>query len=184
MTDNKQTIETQLPLVDEILDHYREAMGDSFTGYRNHVYRVVNLCYWTGPYNELDREKIQIAGAFHDIGIWTDNSLDYLQPSADHATRYLTDNGRTDWISEVTEMIVMHHRLSSCQDSQYPLVEAFRRADIADFSLGVLNMGFPRAFVSQLKKMFPNSGFHPFLLRRGSAWFLKHPLRPLPMFRR
>lgn len=174
-------IETTLPLVDEILDRYRDRMGECFGGYRNHVYRVVNLCLSTGHYSDLDKEKIQIAGAFHDIGIWTDNSLDYLQPSADCAARYLEDAGKADWIPQVTEMIMMHHRLSSCEDL---LTENFRRADIADFSLGTVRMGMPRSLVSLLKKEFPNNGFHRFLLRRGSSWFVRHPLNPLPMFRR
>lgn len=80
-----------------------------------------------------------------------------------------------------------HHteaQLCNCTDSAYPLVEAFRRADVADFSLGLFAMGFPRILIAQLKAAFPNSGFHKRLAQLGSAWFVKHPFNPAPMFRR
>ena len=35
---------TQIPVLDELLNAHRSALGDDFTPYRNHTYRVVNLC--------------------------------------------------------------------------------------------------------------------------------------------
>ncbi|MFX8470239.1 phosphohydrolase, partial [Acinetobacter baumannii] len=76
------------------------------------------------------------------------STLDYLPPSARAAGEYLTVTGREAWIPEVGEMIVMHHRVSACDAEVSPLVEAFRRADVADFSLGLFRMGLPRALIS------------------------------------
>ena len=176
-------IERNLPLIDEILDGFKELIGRDFDAYRNHVYRVTNLCFAVGQFSLEEREKIQIAGCFHDIGIWTDRTLDYLSPSKREAEKYLKGQGRECWSAELGEMIEMHHRTKSCSDSVYPLVEAFRRADVADFSLGMFSMGFPRGLIAELKATFPNSGFHARLVQLGTVWIARHPLNPLPMFR-
>lgn len=178
------TTERDLPLVEAILGTYRGVIALDFDAYRNHVYRVINLCFAQGEFGADEREKIQIAACFHDIGIWTAGTLDYLPPSEAVAAAYLTAHGKATWVAEVSAMIEMHHRVRSCADSAFALVEPFRRADIADFSLGLVPMGIPRALISRLKAEFPNQGFHQRLLQLGSRWFLRHPLNPLPMFRR
>jgi hypothetical protein len=137
-----------------------------------------------GSFGETEKEKIQIAACFHDIGIWTAGTLDYLSPSEADAAAYLNARGKALWIAEVSEMIEMHHSIRSHAGSPYPLVEPFRRADIADFSLGMVPMGISRELIATLKVAFPNSGFHKRLAQLGSKWFLRHPLNPLPMFRR
>lgn len=177
-------IESNLPLVDEILGRFSGVIGTDLAAYRNHVYRVINLCFSLGPFGDDEREKIQIAACFHDIGIWTAGTLDYLGPSATDAAAYLRARGKEEWVPEVLEMIEMHHGLRSRAGSAFLLVEPFRRADIADFSLGVVPMGTSRELIARLKKAFPNAGFHKRLARLGSQWVLRHPLNPLPMFRR
>lgn len=76
----------------------------------------------------------------------------------------------------------MHHGIRSRAGSFFPLVEVFRRADIADFSIGLFPMGVSRELISQLKSKFPNAGFHRRLLKLGFKWHIRHPLNPLPMF--
>lgn len=58
-----------------------------------------------------EREKIIIAGSFHDIGIWSDNTFDYLPPSIVPAKEYLKKNGLEEWIAEIELMISVHHKL-------------------------------------------------------------------------
>lgn len=177
-------IETSLPRVDEILSAFKDVVGRDFHAYRNHVYRVVNLCYASGEFCPEAQEKIQIAGCFHDLGIWTGKTLDYLPPAIAAAEEYLRAQGRDARVPEISEMIAMHHCTRSCADAAFPLVEVFRRADIADFSLGLVRMGYPKSRVAALKAAFPNRGFHLRLLQLGTVWFMRHPLNPLPMFRR
>ena len=177
-------IEKQLPLVEEILCEYKSSIGGDFDAYRNHVYRVINLCFSLSQFSEIEKEKIQIAGCFHDIGIWTAGTLDYLPPSESEASKYLKAKGLGAWTAEITEMIEMHHCIRSCKDSAFALVDAFRRADIADFSLGMVSMGIPASLIAQAKAAFPNAGFHKQLLLLGTRWLFRHPLNPLPMFRR
>ena len=35
---------TSVPTIDEVLHDHASELGDDFTAYRNHAYRVVNLC--------------------------------------------------------------------------------------------------------------------------------------------
>ncbi len=35
---------TSVPTIDEVLHDHASELGHDFTAYRNHVYRVVNLC--------------------------------------------------------------------------------------------------------------------------------------------
>ena len=35
---------TRLPIVDEVLDGHATVLGRDLVAYRNHVYRVMNLC--------------------------------------------------------------------------------------------------------------------------------------------
>lgn len=177
-------IERNLPLVDDILSDFSRVIGPDLAAYRNHVYRVINLCFSLGAFGEAEKEKIQIAACFHDIGIWTAGTLDYLAPSEASAATYLRARGKEEWVAEVLEMIEMHHGLSSQANSAFPLVEPFRRADIADFSLGMVPMGISGELITALRKEFPNAGFHKRLAQLGSKWLLRHPLNPLPMFRR
>jgi hypothetical protein len=168
------------PLIDHILDSHRDTLGGDFPGYRNHVYRMVNFCLVLGDFDEVDRAKIAIAGSFHDLGIWTADTFDYLPPSIALAAEYLNSHGRDHWTDEITEMICLHHRV---RKTSKPLTEAFRRADLADFSLGIVKGGVPPDFIRAVKAEFPNNGFHKQLLRRGFRWFCRHPLNPVPVLK-
>lgn len=169
--------------VDALLAPFRAVIAGDYEGYRNHVCRVVALCRAQGDFGADGRAKILVAGCFHDLGIWTAGTLDYLAPSAAAAADWLAAHGREAWTPEVTAMIAMHHGIRSRAGEPFPLVEPFRRADVADVSLGLFRMGLPASVIARLKAEFPNRGFHRCLLRLGWRWFLRHPLNPLPMFR-
>jgi len=193
-------IENEIPLLESILTPWREVIGEDYLGYRNHVYRMLHCCFELLDHdsyaNELssdpivivadheqDRQKLIIAAAFHDIGIWIDKTIDYIPPSLPPAMAYLEDNGLSAWSDEITLMITEHHKLTEVTDPRYRLVELFRRGDLVDFSLGMVRFGIDKVTLNKLKTTFPNEGFHRGLLAKGSRWFLKHPLNPAPMMK-
>ncbi len=94
-----------IELIDSILGGYREVIGEDYPGYRNHVQRMVNFCLALGAFEAETRHKIVIAGAFHDIGIWTAQTFDYLPPSIEAADIYLKREGLTAWSAEIRQMI-------------------------------------------------------------------------------
>lgn len=138
MTRRGGTVEvvTAIPTLDALLQAHATQLGADFTGYRNHAYRVANLCAAQLWADEEQREKIAIAVAFHDLGIWTDHTFDYLQSSTRLASSYLTSSGRSDWVPEITEMILQHHKVFRYRSNPKWLVEPFRRADWAMLHAG------------------------------------------------
>ena len=76
---------TSLPTVEQVLGNHASELGHDFIGYRNHVYRVVNLCVAILGNSRGELEKIAVAAVFHDIGIWTNHTFDYIAPSATRA---------------------------------------------------------------------------------------------------
>jgi hypothetical protein len=169
--------------VDKILVPWQPRLGADYAGYRNHVCRVVNFCFVLRECTREERNKIVIAGCFHDLGIWGGKTFDYLTPSIALATEHLRREGLDDWTAEIGLMIEMHHKLRSYKDELFPLVEVFRQGDLADFSLGTLRGGLPRAYFESVAQRFPNAGFHKRLVQLELAWLLRHPLRPLPVVR-
>lgn len=67
---------TSIPIVDGVFDQYASVLGRDFIAYRNHVHRVVNLCLAATGASRDDLDKIAVAAAFHDLGIWTDRTFD------------------------------------------------------------------------------------------------------------
>ena len=123
---------TSLPTVEEVLDDHAPELGHDLTAYRNHVYRVVNLCLAIAGDNRVELEKIAVAAVFHDLGIWTNHTFDYIAPSVALAREHLAARGMADWIPEIEAMIVDHHKVTPSRANPQSLVESFRRADWID----------------------------------------------------
>lgn len=172
------------PLVDEILEEYRDVIKRDFDGYRNHITRMLNFCHFLLPeVSEEDSKKIQIAAVFHDIALWTHNRVDYLVPSYQDCNHWLEEQGLDAWQKEIQIIIDMHHLISKYNGPYAELAEAFRKADLTDFSLGFVKNGVSRTFIKEVKKAIPNAGFHRALMRFTFIQLGRNPLNPLPMMR-
>src|SRR3954468_13439010 len=90
--------------IDEVLHDHAAELGHDFIGYRNHAYRVVNLCAAIVE-DRVALDKIAVAAVFHDLGIWTEKTFDYIPPSIALAREYLAAQGRAEWIPEIERMI-------------------------------------------------------------------------------
>ena len=163
--------------VDAILGRWKNELGADAEAYRNHVLRVIDFCT---ALHDGDRDQIVLAACFHDLGIWTDGTFDYLQPSVARARDYLREQGLEAWSDQIAAMIGMHHRIRRHSD---PLVEAFRRSDLVDVSLGLVRFGLPAALVRDVRSRHPNAGFHKRLVRLACGWWVRHPLHPLPVLK-
>ena len=172
---------TSLPTVEEVLDDHASELGHDFIAYRNHVYRVVNLCLAIVGDSRVELEKIAVAAVFHDLGIWTNNTFDYIAPSVAIARKHLTARGLAEWIPEIEAMIVDHHKVTPSRANPQSLVESFRRADWIDVSRGLRGFGLPRTFIAAVVATWPSAGFHRRLVQLTIDCFWKHPLSPLPM---
>ena len=173
---------TRIPIIEDVLDDHASALGDDLVAYRHHVYRVANLCVAiVGGRGDL--EKIVAAAVFHDLGIWTNRTFDYIAPSIALAREYLAGRGRQHWIADISTMIADHHKITPSTANPHSLAEPFRKADWIDVTGGLRRFGIPRPFVARLFATWPDAGFHWRLVELALERFRTHPLSPLPMVR-
>ena len=176
-------LHTEIETLDEVLASHRTELGKDFTAYRNHTYRVLNLCTALMSDDREHLEKIAIGVAFHDLGIWTQRTFDYLKPSIELARAYLVRSGRAAWDEEIAAIILQHHKISRHRGAPPNLVEPFRQADWVDISRGALRFGLSRETITGIFSRWPNNGFHKKLVRLELKRLCTHPWHPLPMLR-
>ena len=104
-------------------------------------------------------DKIAIAGVFHDLGIWTDGTFDYLPPSVRLAVAYLSGSGRESWTQEITDAILSHHKIVAT--SAPGIAEPFRRADWIDVTRGLRTFGLSRVVINEVFAAWPSAGLPP-----------------------
>ncbi|WP_097461829.1 phosphohydrolase [Mangrovitalea sediminis] len=181
-------MQENLPLVERILTMLGGSLQEDFQRYRNHVYRVIRLTEAFLPaLEEEERALIQVAAAWHQAGIWQHKTLDYLEPSADHASAWLAQHLEVGTSSLaykqrlVRQMILNQYRLRPCRQTK--LVEAFRKAVWSDLLGDIFRFGLPRAQFRSIRQAFPIRGYQ----RRGWALAIERcrhfPFSPLPMLR-
>ena len=140
------------PRIDHLLGLYHVALGRDYEKYKNHVYRVFNLAMHLrqGTANEEDEEKLAIAAVLHDIGIWTNRTFDYLEPSIREMDEKLRMLEKMKWAEEIKLMIDMHHKRSVYTGPFEKNVEIFRKADWIDLTKGQVGHGVDRDFLYEL----------------------------------
>lgn len=169
------------PLADEIIQSFASNLGLDLPAYQNHVYRVLNYFAEITASQGALPESVLIAAAFHDLGIWTAKTFDYLQPSIRLATAYLGGHGLMHMQEEVEAIIQEHHKICPYRSHHAANVEAFRKADLVDVSLGLVRSGVSPSFVRSVKVAFPDEGFHWRLVTLTAGQLCRTPWRPLPM---
>lgn len=172
-----------LDLVEEIIGNHERHMGDQFMPYKNHVYRVLNFCFMLHESTDEEADKLAIAAAFHDLGMWPGDEIDYLDPSIRLAQDFLRGSGREEWVEEISMMIEFHHRFRRCPESFPPLVEVMRKGDWVDASMGLRRFGLPKEAIKRVQGEIENLGFHRNLVRIAAKEFRHRPFDPLPMMK-
>ncbi len=161
-------IQLELPRVEQLLAPYRESIGKDYDGYRNHVYRTITyaLHFLNGQHQQL----VETALVYHDLGLWTDRDLAYLEPSEAIAIR---DNEQHGWGLDPNALrgaIHWHHKIWRYRGPHEDVIEACRKADWIDATLGWFRKGMSRRNITLVEKAFPNCGFHASLLRLAKEY--------------
>jgi hypothetical protein len=172
-----------VPGLDALFAPWRPALGKDALPYRNHVERLLAICMKINqPLVEAELLAFRVAAVFHDLGIWSDGTFDYLPPSRVRAVEWLQAHGHENKAGLVEALIENHHKIRSVGDHS-DAVEVFRRADWMDVSLGLINFGLPRPEYRAILKAIPDAGFHKRLLELGGKQMLTKPWQPMPMMR-
>eukprot|EP00928_Gymnodinium_smaydae_P074497 TRINITY_DN5753_c0_g3_i1.p1 TRINITY_DN5753_c0_g3~~TRINITY_DN5753_c0_g3_i1.p1 ORF type:complete len:216 (-),score=34.55 TRINITY_DN5753_c0_g3_i1:186-833(-) len=154
--------------VEKYLKKYKETMGaPDYERYRGHVYRVLNiaLSFLTKQDVAKHRRAIETALVFHDIALWSANELNYLSPSLAEAKKVVSDLSESE-MRLMSDIIMEHHKLTPFTGENEEVVNAVIRADLADFSFGMVRSGFSRDDMAKLRHEIPDTGFHLTLMSR------------------
>jgi len=169
------------PIIDEVLEANREAIGPLYPVWPTHSYRMLNICVAACPREPV--EKFAVAIAFHDLPAAIDGDLRYLDRAAALAATWLVEHGLGEWVAEVSAMIVNHHKIRPYTGPHAPTVDAFRRADWIDVSLGRWCGGQDKDLVARINRELPLKEGRRALTHIVLPYALRHPLKPLPMLR-
>lgn len=164
---NPINIITDSPLIEKYLQEHKDALGPDYNGYRGHLYRVLSYTLHFLNGDETQLKPIAAALVYHDIGLWTDNKLDYLEPSSDRAKKELSKEFSTEELQLIHDIIYWHHKITAFQGKHEEVVNAVRKADWIDATKGVISKGMPRNHIATVQDSIPNAGFHQTLLELG-----------------
>jgi hypothetical protein len=184
-------------MLDMELASVKHLIGDDFDAYRNHCLRVMTFTGFFLPetVRELYPNIMNIVGmavAFHDVGLWTDKRLDYLDPSVEQMEYYVQKVGIWDQeqIDIAKQIILWHHKVGGYKGGESEaindIVNAVRKADWADATMGVFRSSLPAPLVEAAYAKLPSLGFHEILmgmLKRLSPNSTMGQLKILDIFR-
>lgn len=169
------TIFSDSPHIEKILTSYKDVFKNDYDAYRGHVYRVLtyamhflNLSY--PKTDESYRTLVETAIAYHDIGLWTHQALEYLTPSESLA---LKDNEEKQWglnPDVLVAAIHWHHKITPYQNLLFDhqsvdIVNAIRKADWIDASQGIVHHNLPGETIQTVQQSIPDYGFFNVLQR-------------------
>ncbi|MCA9772971.1 MAG: HD domain-containing protein [Myxococcales bacterium] len=168
-----------------LTERHRAVLGPDVDAYLGHVRRV--LAFHEMLAGEPPSDGVLVAAFFHDLGIWTEGTNDYLAPSAAAARDYLAELAGEADVETIVAMIEWHHKLlpfkGPIEGIDGEAVERFRKADLVDFSWGLYSAGLPRARVREVFRAEPPGSFRRWLVGLIGGWLLHNPTRPFPVVR-
>lgn len=151
--------------IEALFEPLKATIGVDYQAYRGHVYRVCTYAMHFLDGDEAARPLVETALVYHDIGLWSDQNLAYLEPSIVMA---LSDNALQGWELDpdaLRRAIRYHHKVFSYRGPHARVVEAVRKADWIDATGGMLRKGLTRAQVKAVEDAIPNYGFGDVLQR-------------------
>lgn len=190
------TIYTHYGALDDELFGLAKTMDDEFKGYRNHCLRVLTFTNYFLPDSVKETipnamDLAAVALAYHDAALWTDKELDYLQPSKVRMEEELKEASFTPQeLKIMDEIILEHHKVTDftgLSKAENDLINAVRKADWADASLGTIRFGMPASLVEAAYDGIDEAGFHQtlsnILVRLSDGNLLKGTMEFVKIFK-
>ena len=164
MMANNIKIISESEYIESLLSEFKGVIGSDYDGYRNHLYRVLTYTlHFLRDSDHQSRAEIEIALVFHDIALWTDGELAYLEPSIVQMKKSISDDGLN--LELIEKLIYWHHKVTPYKGKYADVVNAFRKADWVDASQGHVRKGLSKEQVRQTVEAIPVMGFYDTLTR-------------------
>lgn len=160
---------TSSTTVERYLVPFKEQLGHDYDGYRNHVYRTLSYAlHHLGGTHAAKRKQIEEALVYHDLGLWTDDDLAYLEPSWARAERDLRSKLSEEDLQLVRDIIRYHHKFTPFSRGKHAdVVDAVRKADWCDSTHGLVSKGMSSDNIAKAFAELPERGFYSILARFG-----------------
>jgi hypothetical protein len=166
------TVYTHFPELDDELFGLAGAIGRDFAPYRNHCLRVLTFTRFFLPDDVLTAlpNAMQLAAtamAYHDVGLWTDHDLNYLEPSRKQLDTAVARDFSDADLATMDQIVLQHHKytdFAGLGPERDALVNAVRKADWADATMGLVRFGLPPALLEAAYDQVKEAGFHAMLL--------------------
>ena len=97
------------PFVEEMEARWGGALRAAREAYSGHAYRVLNYARALIGTEQHD-DELALAAAFHDLGIWSDRTFDYLGPSQQRAEAFRRE-GAPGIDAELLALLISDHHL-------------------------------------------------------------------------
>lgn len=162
-------------------------VGDELDSYRNHCLRVLTFSKFFIPDFVFDdipdaMDIVSMSLAYHDCALWTDKKLSYILPSMHQMVAHTKDRWTAEQVNIASQIIEQHHKITPYHGGENKtvdaLVNAVRKADWADATMGILRSGMPASLLGAAYKEIPEAGFHELLAGLGDR------LEPDSLYRR
>jgi hypothetical protein len=98
------------PILEQVFDTWAAVLGPARSAYRGHAYRVYNFARAIAGSPRWD-DVLAIASAYHDLGIWSDRTFDYLAPSVQRAADDVREHRLEIPVDIVADIIANQHAL-------------------------------------------------------------------------
>jgi hypothetical protein len=174
------------PVLDRVLQEHRSVLGDDYASYRNHCLRVLSFASFFLKENATESaiDLIAYGLAYHDLGLWTDKVLNYLEPSSrrmkqetkdrlhetdemlqDTEAKILQSFNNVKDLATLEELIVQHHKYTAWKAPKGSpvdenIVNAVRKADWADVTKGVVRYDLTAGHIESAYEKIPEANFH------------------------
>lgn len=165
------TVYTHFAPLDDELFSLSNAIGKDLRPYRNHCLRVLTFTRYFLPDDVIETipnamELAAVAIAYHDVALWTDRDLNYLEPSRKQLDRAVASDYSATDIETMDQIILQHHKVTDytgLNPAQNALINAVRKADWADFTMGLIRFGLPSVLLEAAYDQAKEAGFHQML---------------------
>ncbi len=151
--------------VEELFSPYRDVIGKDYNAYRGHVFRSITFAMHFLAGDASHRKMVETAFVYHDIGLWSENNLAYLEPSEALALQDNETKGFGLDLETLQAAIHWHHKVTPYSGHNATVVNAVRKADWIDASQGMLRKGLTKMQVKAVQEAIPDYGF-PDVLQR------------------
>lgn len=109
--EHKSFIKPKDDVLNYYLEKHKKQIGDDYESYKNHCLRVLAFTRYFLSQDNITLEPrtyniIAMALAYHDIALWTDGALDYLDPSVSQMKKRVTEEMQRNHQQEGDEAII------------------------------------------------------------------------------